>query len=224
MQIDLTFKEYNKEQQLLTPEYQKKLAHNNKYVKNYYKRGLDEVSPEDVLKELAEQGINRDISTLQRYAKAGLIPRPKIINKGRGRGKIAIYPEDTASQFVASYYTLQFSGKLVKDDVRKIRKIALLKLQLVKKGATLLHDDIVDCMAEDKIPELKTLTTEAKEIIYLLSLNWLLAYEMPNNLRRKGRSPLKDLQDFKKHLSYSKKIPSPELLIKTITEIRALAI
>lgn len=44
-----------------------------------------------------------DRKTVFNYAKQGLITGPKIINRGRGGGKISVYSEQSFAEFVTAY-------------------------------------------------------------------------------------------------------------------------
>ncbi len=86
------------------------------------------MKPQVVLQRLSELGIRTTERTLQRYAKEGLIDKPETKSAGRGKGKVADYPEDTPAQFYASYKLLKgkSSGlRLDKKWVQQIRKDAL---------------------------------------------------------------------------------------------------
>ncbi len=58
----------------------------------------------EVLHHLKEEGINVNIRTLQRYAKKGLIPKPRTKSLGRGMGKESVYPKTVVKDFKKAYF------------------------------------------------------------------------------------------------------------------------
>lgn len=74
------------------------------------------MGPKEVINRLAKMGIIKDVRTLQRYAKAGLVPNPQIKSSGRGKGKESDYPESTPVDFLdvpTTYNDSKISGVFV---------------------------------------------------------------------------------------------------------------
>lgn len=82
------------------------------------------MKPDEVLETLSKAGIYRDKRTLQRYAKAGLIPKPETKAAGRGKGKIAEYPQETPAEMFASLQILNNYQQFSVEDVAKLRQRA----------------------------------------------------------------------------------------------------
>lgn len=57
----------------------------------------------EVQEKLKEMGIEVTVRTIQRYAKEGLIPKPKRKAAGRGKGKISKYADNTPEAFYENY-------------------------------------------------------------------------------------------------------------------------
>ena len=82
------------------------------------------MQPDEVLETLSKAGIHRDKRTLQRYAKAGLIPKPETKAAGRGKGKIADYPQEAPAEMYASLQVMNNYQQFNVNDVAKLRKAA----------------------------------------------------------------------------------------------------
>jgi hypothetical protein len=131
------------------------------------RRGFREVTSEEVLKEILNSGIKRDVRTLQRYAKKGLIPKPTIQYLGRGKGKTADWPESTPSEFFASWKLINALG-LKEDLVVNGRKLALLQ---EKSTAGNLNCRIHDCL--EKEPVFEKMNSNDKGILNGIVIYWL---------------------------------------------------
>ncbi|MBP2650767.1 MAG: hypothetical protein H6Q74_1592 [Firmicutes bacterium] len=68
------------------------------------------MSPDEVLRQIKNMGINISRSTLLRFEKAKVIPEPKRGANGRGAGRFSDYPEDTPKHFFASWWTIKSEG------------------------------------------------------------------------------------------------------------------
>jgi len=129
MPTSLPFREYNREQVLLSKWYQKKNAkiRNIGCPKNYYVR-VGDVLPEMVLEKLRKLGINITERTLQRYVKDGLIPMPRRGSAGYNRGRMVDYDENTPEECYASLCLkdgVKTGVRLKKEQVAAVRKAAL---------------------------------------------------------------------------------------------------
>ena len=155
--------------------------------KHLYTGGFSLVKPEEVLEKLQEMGIKRDKRTLQRYAKMELVPKPEIINLGRGAGKISDYPESTPYEFYAGAYLKQFARASF-DEIKKARDLvkefearveedpSILESQRIipKKGEHVIHE------SDEEFERYR----KRKEISFILDKH--ATFE--NYLFRKGKS------------------------------------
>ncbi len=91
------------------------------------------MTTEEVLQKTFDLGIKRDLRTLQRYAKKGLVPKPVTRRLGRGKGSESNWPESTPYEFYAS--AMLISALSSKGDlVAHVRRIALSGDKLSQGG------------------------------------------------------------------------------------------
>lgn len=77
----------------------------------------------EVLDKLRELGCDiKSEKTLQRWVKAELIPMPERKGAGRGKGKIADYPEDTVAEGYAYWLLAHEFGEFSQEYVSQLRK------------------------------------------------------------------------------------------------------
>gem|GEM_PF-7093464 len=149
---------------------------------------------EEVLKKLQEMGIKRDKRTLQRYTKMELVPKPEIINLGRGTGMIVDYPDSTPHEFYAGVYLKQFfrasfdeikeARNLVKDfEARVEEDPSILESQrtMPKKDEHVIHESDEDFDHYSKRKEINyILDKQAAFEIYLFRKGTRLDYDRFN--------------------------------------------
>ncbi len=136
-------------------------------------REIGALTPDEVLRQLKKMGITRSKSTLKNYYQNGLIPRPDTKSAGRGKGKIADYPDETPSEFFASY-TLRhgdykLNGELLKDTRNLALKVEEQKITgqpdypKKVKGKPWTWNDFAAGKHEPQIPDFVAELTELDE-------------------------------------------------------------
>src|SRR5271157_5130229 len=67
---------------------------------------------DEILKRAAKRRFELRPSQLHRYQQAGLIPSPRQVGLGRGRGTKTMYPAGTSEQLVAACVALRLKNSL----------------------------------------------------------------------------------------------------------------
>lgn len=99
--------------------------------------GFSQMTPQEVLDMLEELGIKRDVRTLQRYVKMDLVPKPLLINRGRGTGKISDYPNSTPNELYGSIYLKEFR-KASFQEIKEARMLVKMFEKEIEENPSLL--------------------------------------------------------------------------------------
>jgi hypothetical protein len=102
-----------------------------------------------VLEKLLSIGLNTTERTLQRYAKQGLIEKPKTKSAGRGYGKTTDWPEDTPQQFYASW-TMRNALKIKPDTILTAKEFTDKKESENPRYRSILSEEFNSLSEEEK--------------------------------------------------------------------------
>ena len=140
------------------------------------RKGFRIVGPEDVLKKLAEHGVYRDKRTLQRYVKAGIIPKPIKV------GRNVVHTDNAPALMYASIKTLSDIPQLTTEDITTII------LKIVNKVVT-------DPRQELDNVDFSVLPQNEDDIAALLYTHWMihLFLFMAKERKQEMDKPARDL-------------------------------